>query len=46
MTVIDLATHNYDATPNVGYVRVIVDGTIYKAVPNSANGLAEISTMN
>ena len=41
-----LATHNYNATPKDGYVQVIVDGTIYKAVPNSTTGLAEISIMN
>jgi hypothetical protein len=50
MTVEDLAfflaTHNYDATPKDGYVQVIVDGTIYKAVLNSTTGLAEISIIN
>lgn len=50
MTVEDLAfflaTHNYNATLKDGYVQVIVDGTIYKAVPNSATGLAELTVMN
>jgi hypothetical protein len=50
MTVDDLAfflaTHNYNATPKDGYVQVIVDGTIYRAVPNSTTGLAEISIIN
>jgi hypothetical protein len=50
MTVEDLAfflaTHNYDATPKDGYVQVIVDGSIYRAVPNSTTGLAEISIIN
>ena len=50
MTVEDLAfflaTHNYDATPKVGYVQVTIDCIIYKAVPNSETGLAEISIMN
>jgi len=50
MTVEDLAfflaTHNYNATPKDGYVQVIVDGTIYKAVPNSTTGLAELTIMN
>ena len=41
-----LATHNDDATPKEGYVQVIVDGTIYRAVPNSTTGLAEFSIMN
>jgi hypothetical protein len=46
MTVEDLAfflaTHNYNATPKEGYVQVSINGTIYKAVPNSATGLAEL----
>lgn len=50
MTVDDLAfflaTHNYDATPKDGYVQVIVDGTIYEAIPNGTTGLAEISIIN
>jgi hypothetical protein len=50
MTVEDLAfflaTHNYNATPKEGYVQVTVDGTIYKAVPNSATGLADLTIMN
>lgn len=47
MTVEDLAfflaTHNYNATPKEGYVQVAINSTIYKAVPNSATGLAELS---
>ena len=47
MTVEDLAfflaTHNYNATPKESYVQVAINGTIYKAVPNSATGLAELS---
>ena len=50
MTVEDLAfflaTHNYDATPKDGYVQVTLNSTIYRAVPNSTTGLAEISIMN
>ena len=50
MTVEDLAfflaTHNYNATPKEGYVQVIVGGTIYRAVPNSTTGLAELTIMN
>jgi hypothetical protein len=50
MTVEDLAfflaTHNYNATPKEGYVQIIADGTDYKAVPNSATGLAELTVMN
>ena len=50
MTVDDLAfflaTHNYDATPKEGYVQVIVEGTTYRAVPNSTTGLAELTIMN
>ena len=50
MTVEDLAfflaTHNYNATPKDGYVQVMVDGTVYRAVPNSTTGLAEISIIN
>jgi hypothetical protein len=50
MTVEDLAfflaTHNYNATPKDGYVQVTIGGTIYKAVPNSATGLAELSIIN
>ena len=50
MTVDDLAfflaTHNCNATPKESYVQVIVDGTIYKAVPNSTTGLAELTIMN
>ena len=42
-----LATHNYDATPEDGYVQVKIDGTVYKVVPNGANpGLADLSTIN
>ncbi|VVB64888.1 Uncharacterised protein [uncultured archaeon] len=50
MTVEDLAfflvTHNYNATPKENCVQVTIDGTIYKAVPNSATGLAELTMMN
>jgi len=50
MTVEDLAfflaTHNYNATPKNGYAQVTIDGTIYKAVPNNATGIAELTIMN
>jgi hypothetical protein len=50
MTVEDLAfflaTHNYDATPKEGYVQITISSTIYKAVPNSATGLAELTIMS
>jgi hypothetical protein len=50
MTVDDLAfflaTHNFNATPKDGYVQIIVGDTIYKAIPNSATGLAELTIMN
>jgi hypothetical protein len=46
MTVKDLATHNYNATPKDGYVQITIGGTIYKAVPNSTTGLAELSIIN
>jgi hypothetical protein len=51
MTVNDLAfflaTHNFDATPNEGYVQVKIDGTIYKVMPNGMNpGLADILIVN
>jgi hypothetical protein len=50
MTVEDLAfflaTHNYNATPKDGYVQVTIDDTIYKAIPNSTTGLAELTIMN
>ena len=50
MTVEDLAfflaTHNYNATPKEGYVQITIGGTVYRAVPNSTTGLAEISIMN
>jgi K+ transporter len=50
MTVEDLAfflaTHNFNATPKGGYVQITIGSTIYKAVPNSETGLAEISIMN
>jgi hypothetical protein len=41
-----LATHNYNATPKDGYVQITIDGMIYRAVPNSAIGLAELSIIN
>jgi len=50
MTVEDLAfflaTHNYNATPKDGYVQVTIGDTNYKAVPNSATGLADLSIVN
>lgn len=50
MTVDDLAfflvTHNYDATPKEDYVQVKIDGKTYKAVPNGATGLAELTITN
>jgi len=50
MTVEDLAfflaTHNYNATPKDGYVQITIDGPVYRAVPNSETGLAELSLMN
>jgi hypothetical protein len=50
MTVDDLAfflaTHNYNATPKESYVQVTIDSTIYRAVPNSSTGLAELTIMN
>jgi hypothetical protein len=50
MTVKDLAfflaTHNYNAMPKENHVQVIVDGTIYRAVPNSTTGLAELTIVN
>ena len=50
MTVEDLAfflaTHNYNATPKNGYAQVTISGTIYKAVPNNATGIAELTIMN
>ena len=50
MTVDDLAfflvTHNFNATPKDGYVQVTIDGTIYKAVPNNATGIAELTIVN
>ena len=41
-----LAAHNYEATPKEDYVQVIVDGSIYRAVPNEATGLAALAIMN
>lgn len=50
MTVKDLAfflaTHNYDAIPKESYVEVAIEGTIYKAVPNSTTGLADLAIMD
>ena len=50
MTVEDLAfflaTHRYDAVPKDGYVQLSVNGISYKAIPNDATGLAELTTMN
>ena len=42
-----LATHNYDATPEGGYVQVKIDGATYKIVPNGSKpGLADLSIIN
>jgi hypothetical protein len=50
MTTYDLAfflvTHNYNAIPKDGYVQVNIDGTIFKAVPNSITGMADLTNMN
>ena len=50
MTVEDLAfflaTHNYNATPKEDYVQIVADSTIYKAVPNSTTGLAELTLIS
>jgi hypothetical protein len=41
-----LATHNYDATPEDGYVIVRQDGKTYMLVPNgAASGLADVSVI-
>lgn len=48
MTVEDLAfflaTHNFDSIPKDGYVQIKIDGAIYKAVPNTLTGIAELTT--
>ena len=50
MTVEDLAfflaTHNYNATPKEDHVQITIGGTVYRAVPNSTTGLAELTIMN
>jgi len=51
MNVLDLAfflaTHNFDATPEEGYVIVKLDGTIYSLTPNGEKpGLAEVTIIS
>jgi hypothetical protein len=51
MTADDLAfflvTHNYDAAPKEGLVRVKVDGEIFNLVPNgAAPGLADLEILD
>jgi hypothetical protein len=42
-----LVIHNYDATPENGYVQVRIDDKIYKVVPNGVEpGLADLSVIN
>jgi hypothetical protein len=42
-----LASHDFDATPNAGYVEVRLYGTVYKAVPNGNEpGLADLTIIN
>ena len=39
-----LATHNFDATPEDGYVIVKLEGMIYSLTPNKEKpGLAEVT---
>jgi hypothetical protein len=50
ITVQDLAfylvTHNYDAIPRDGYVELLLDGEIYRLVPNgNAPGVCDISPL-
>ena len=41
-----LATHNFDATPEAGYVIVKLDGVIYSLKPNGKKpGLADVTTI-
>lgn len=42
-----LATHNYDATPEDGYVIIKICGTAYKAMPNGIKaGLADLTIIS
>jgi len=42
-----LAIHDFDATPNAGYVEVKLYGAVYKAVPNGNEpGLADLTIIN
>jgi hypothetical protein len=42
-----LASHDFDATPNVGYVEVKLYGAVYKAVPNgNGPGLADLTIID
>ena len=42
-----LASHDFDATPNTGYVEVKLYGAVYKAVPNGNEpGLADLTIIN
>ncbi|MCX6673321.1 MAG: hypothetical protein NTY37_06040 [Methanothrix sp.] len=42
-----LATHNFDATPEDGYVIVKLEGMIYSLSPNGEKpGLAEVTTIS
>jgi hypothetical protein len=42
-----LATHNFDATPEDGYVIVKLEGTIYNLTPNGDKpGLAEVTVIS
>jgi hypothetical protein len=39
-----LVTHNYDAVPRDGYVELLLDGEIYRLVPNgNAPGICDVS---
>ncbi|MDD1749437.1 MAG: hypothetical protein LUO89_06130 [Methanothrix sp.] len=41
-----LATHNFDATPEAGYVIVKLNGMIYSLTPNGKKpGLADVTTI-
>jgi hypothetical protein len=42
-----LASHDFDATPNVGYVEVKLYRAVYKAVPNgNGPGLADLTIID
>ncbi|MDD4162492.1 MAG: hypothetical protein PHW87_08425 [Methanothrix sp.] len=42
-----LATHNFDVTPEAGYVIVKLDGMIYSLTPNGKKpGLADVTTIS